>query len=463
MEGQSQKREVRDLEAHGDELEQNSRGATMSVIHPTSGRNNSIHNTTELMEKLVTRSNMTKAFKRVTKNKGAPGIDNIPVENLKGHLRESWEQIKQELMGGTYQPMPVKRVEIPKPNGGVRKLGIPTTTDRLIQQALHQILTPIFEPTFSDNSFGFRERRSAQQAITRAKGFITQGKRWVVDMDLEKFFDKVNHDILMERIRRKVKDPKILNLIRKYLRAGVMERGIVTANREGTPQGGPLSPLLSNIILTDLDKELERRGHSFCRYADDCNIYVHSEKAGNRVLVSITKFIEKKLQLKVNRDKSAVDRPWRRKFLGFSFTSRKKSTIRVHEKSVKNIKLKVKELCRIGRGHNIKTFIKEKLNPVIRGWGNYFKCADAYTYAKELDAWIRRRLRVILWRQWGKIRVKYRKLVSKGICNEQAYMMANSSKGAWKMSGFSTMAEAIPYTYFEELGLVSLYRLARFS
>lgn len=463
MEGQSQKREVKDLEANRGKFEQYSKGSTGSVIHPTSGRNQPIHNITELMEELVARPNMLEAYKKVTGNKGAPGIDGMSVEDLPNYLKNNWEEIKQDLLEGRYCPLPVKRVEIPKPNGGMRKLGIPTVRDRLIQQALHQILSPIFEPSFSDNSFGFRENRSAAQAVSQAKGFIREGKRWVVDMDLEKFFDKVNHDILMERIRRKVEDPRVLKLIRRFLQAGVMEGKYVIGNTEGTPQGGPLSPLLSNIILTDLDRELERRGHSFCRYADDCNIYVYSEKAGRRVLNSITKFLEKRLRLMVNRDKSAVERPWKRKFLGFSFTSQKKTTIRVHKKSVENFKNKVKELCRIGRGCNMETFIKEKLNPVIRGWGNYFKHADTYTYAKELDAWIRRRMRVILWRQWGKVRVKYRKLISVGISQEQAYMMANSSRGPWRMSSFSTLARAIPYTYFEELGLVSLYQLARFG
>lgn len=462
MKGQSQKREVRDLEANRGKSEQHSEGSTEGVIHPTSGRNKPIHNTTELMEKLVDRPNMLKAYKKVIGNKGSPGIDGMSTEDLLNYLQKYWEEIKQDLLDGRYCPKPVQRVEIPKPCGGIRKLGIPTVMDRLVQQALQQVLTPLFDPTFSDNSFGFRENRSAVHAIRRAQKFIREGKRWVVDMDLEKFFDNVNHDILMERIGRKVEDPRVLKLIRRFLQAGIMENGAVTANRMGTPQGGPLSPLLSNIILTDLDCELERRGHSFCRYADDCNIYVYSEKAGRRVLNSITKFLEKRLRLTVNQDKSAVDRPWKRKFLGFSFTSLKKTTVRVHEKSVEKIKSKVKEICKTGRGCNIRTFIKEKLNPVIRGWGNYFKHADTYTYAKELDGWIRRRLRVIMWRQWGKVKVKYRKLISLGVCPEQAYMMANSSRGPWRMSGFSTMARAISPAYFEELGLVSLYRIARF-
>ena len=461
MEGKSQKREVQVLEASEGKAGQNLVGSADGVIHLTSGKEPSTHSTTELMEQLVAQPTMKMAYSKVMLNKGAAGIDKMPVEDLKAYLCENWERIKGELLDGSYQPQAVRRVEIPKPNGGKRKLGIPTVMDRLIQQALHLLLNPIFEPTFSEHSYGFRPHRKAQQAVSQSRKYVREGRRWVVDMDLEKFFDKVNHDILMERVRRKVKDTRVLTLIRRYLKAEVMANGIAEVSEEGTPQGGPLSPLLSNIMLTDLDKELERRGHAFCRFADDCNIYVKSEKAGCRVFESITRFIEKKLQLRVNRDKSAVDRPWRRKFLGFSFTSRKKSNIRVHEKSIENLKQKVKKLCSMGKGWNQESFIKEKINPVIRGWGNYFKHADTYTYAKEFDAWIRRRLRVILWRQWVRVKVKYRNLVKRGIPPNKSYMMANSSKGPWRMSGFLAMAEAIPYTYFEEKGLVSLYRLAR--
>jgi RNA-directed DNA polymerase len=447
------------LEAIEDEIGRNPKGSSMSANIPTSGNKESMESTTKLMEQLVARPNMMEAYKRVTQNKGAAGTDNISTEELKDYLQERWNEIKEELLSGEYQPQPVRRVEIPKPNGGIRKLGIPCVIDRLIQQALNQILSPIFEVTFSQYSYGFRPGRTATQAVKRAKGFIEDGKRWVVDIDLEKFFDKVNHDLLMERIRRKIKDKRILTLIRRYLKAGVMENGITKPNEEGTPQGGPLSPLLSNIMLTDLDNELERRKLSYCRYADDCNIYVKSQKAGNRVFKSITNYLEKKLKLKVNLEKSAVDNPWKRKFLGFSFTSRIQTKIRVHEKSIVKLKDKLKELFRIARGCNIHEFIKEKINPVIRGWINYFKHADVYTYAKELDAWIRRRLRTTLWRQWGKVRVKYRKLISMHIEHHQAYMMANSSKGPWRMSGFKTMAEAMPYSYFEKMGLVSMYQV----
>ena len=461
MEGQSQKRGVRIPEADGDESGQYPGGSTDCVIHRTSGEEHSINNQSWLMEWLVSKDNMTEAYKRVVRNKGAPGVDGITTEALKAHLNRCWEATKQQLLEGKYQPQPVRRVEIPKPSGGVRKLGIPTVMDRLIQQAIHQIIQRFFEPDFSEFSFGFRPRRHAAMAVLQAKEYIREGRRYVVDMDLEKFFDKVNHDILMERVRRKISDPRVLTLIRRYLKSGIMEGGVVTANKEGTPQGGPLSPLLSNIMLDDLDKELERRGHKFCRYADDCNIYVKSEKAGRRVLDSITSFIEKKLQLRVNRDKSAVDRPWRRKFLGFSFTSRKQTTIRVHEKSRRGLCEKVKRLCRTGRGMNMEKFIQERLNPLLRGWGNYFRHADTVTYASDLDRWIRRRLRNILWRRWGTARTRYRKLAAAGVDPETCYVMANSSKGPQRMSIFSALAKAYPPQYFGKKGLSSLSQLIK--
>ncbi len=461
MEGQSQKRRARILEAPGGESKRNLEGTMGCVIHPTSGEDDSVNIQSWLMEWLVSKENMTEAYKRVIRNKGAPGVDGITTDGFRIHLLECWETTKQQLLEGSYQPQPVKRVEIPKPNGGVRKLGIPTVMDRLIQQAIHQMIERFFEPTFSNYSYGFRPKRHAGMAVTQAKEYIREGRRYVVDMDLEKFFDKVSHDILMERIRRKISDKRLLTLIRRYLKSGVMEDGIVKSNHEGTPQGGPLSPLLSNILLDDLDKELEKRGHKFCRYADDCNIYVKSEKAGCRVLESITRYIEKKLQLKVNRDKSAVDKPWRRKFLGFSFTSRKETTIRVHEKSRHNLREKIKKLCRIGRGMNLETFIHTKLNPLLRGWGNYFRHADTISYAEDLDRWIRRRLRTILWRQWGRARTRYKRLAGAGVPPNKCFMMANSSKGPHRMSGFSTFAKAFPPKFFKEKGLVSLLQIVR--
>jgi len=462
MEEQSQKREMKILEAGEDKPDRLSEGSANCVIHRTSGEETSINSMNScLMTRLVSKENMTKAYRRVVRNKGVAGVDGITTGGLKAYLQDNWEKIKQELLEGSYIPQPVKRVEIPKPSGGVRKLGIPTVVDRLIQQAIHQALEQFFEPTFSECSYGFRPNRDAGMAVTKAKAYIREGRRWVVDMDLEKFFDRVNHDILMERIRRKVEDPRVLTLIRRYLKAGVMENGIVTINQEGTPQGGPLSPLLSNILLDDLDKELERRGHKFCRYADDCNIYVRSEKAGRRVLDSITRYVEKKLQLKVNRDKSAVDRPWRRKFLGFSFTSLKATTIRVHEKSRANLREKIRKLCVIARGMNLETFIRTKLNPLLRGWGNYFRHADTCTFAKDIDLWVRKRLRIVLWRKWSKAKVRYRKLAEKGVSPDQCFMMANSSKGPCRMASFSTFAIAYPPQYFQGLGLVSLSQLIK--
>lgn len=459
MEGQSQKRRVKSPETDGGEPEQYSGRSTDCVIHPTSGEENSVNNQSGLMTLLVSKENMTKAYMRVVRNKGAPGVDGVTTKDLKNYLKKHWETTKQQLLEGVYQPQPVRRVEIPKPSGGVRKLGIPTVMDRLIQQAINQAIEWLFEPTFSEFSYGFRPNRQAAMAVTQAKQYIREGRRWVVDMDLEKFFDKVNHDILMERIRRKISEPRLLTLIRRYLKSGVMEGGIVSANKEGTPQGGPLSPLLSNIMLDDLDKELEKRGHKFCRYADDCNIYVKSEKAGRRVLDSMTEFIEKKLRLMVNRDKSAVSNPWRRKFLGFSFTSRKQTVIRVHEKSRANLRSKITDLCRMGRGMNLKVFIQTKLNPVLRGWGNYFRHADTKTYADDLDKWVRRRLRVILWRQWGTPRTRYKKLASSGVSHKECYMTAYCSRGPHRMSSFKACKRAYPPQYFNEMGLISLRQL----
>lgn len=456
MKGQSQKRGMKSPEATGGEADRLSAGSTDCVTHPTSGKKVSIRKHSGLIQLIVSEGNILKAYQRVVRNKGKPGVDGITVRDLKKHLEENWERIKQEILEGRYQPQAVKRVEIPKPDGGKRKLGIPTSTDRLIQQAIHQVLEPIFEFTFSKHSYGFRPRRRAAMAIIQAKTYIREGRRWVVDMDLEKFFDKVNHDVLMERIRRRVDDPVVLSLIRKFLTAGVMENGIEEVNREGTPQGGPLSPLLSNILLTDLDRELERRGHKFCRYADDCNIYVNSEKAGRRVLESITRFLEKRLRLKVNRDKSTVDRPWRRKFLGFSFTSLKKTTIRVHKKSIAKLRTKIIEVCRVARGMNIGDFIRGKLNPIIRGWANYFRVADTKSHKDTLDKWIRQRLRIVLWRQWARPKVKYRKLQERGVDPSNCRKMANSSKGPCRMSIFSDFRIAYPPRYFKEQGLVML-------
>ena len=408
------------------------------------------------MEEVLTRENMSRALKRVKENKGAAGNDGMTVEELEPYLKEQWPRIRKELLEGRYKPMAVLRVIIPKPDGGERPLGIPTVLDRLIQQAVHQVISPIFENIFSKSSYGYRPGKSAQQAVEEARGFVERGRRWVVDIDLEKFFDRVNHDILMDRVERKVKDRQITKLIRRYLQAGVMENGLTTASTEGTPQGGPLSPLLSNILLDDLDKELERRGSSFCRYADDCNIYVYSQRAGERVKGSVTKYLWEELKLKVNENKSAVARPWKRKFLGYTVTMDKASRLRASDRSIKRFKDKLKDIFRGGRGCNIGRLIKEKLNPMIRGWGNYFRLTGVKWILEELGQWIRRKLRVILWRQMKRGRTRVKKLMKRGLNEQRACKSAYNGRGAWWNAGASHMNEAYPTEYFRKLGLVNL-------
>jgi RNA-directed DNA polymerase len=410
----------------------------------------------ELLEQIVATENMREAWKRVRRNKGAPGVDGRTIHETAVLLREHWDEIKERLLDGTYRPQPVLRVEIPKPGGGVRKLGVPTVLDRTIQQAVQQILSPLFDPEFSETSYGFRPGRSAHDAVLKARDYQREGKRWVVDLDLKAFFDEVDHDILMGRVRRKVKDKRVNRLINLYLKAGVLTSEGEEATEKGTPQGGPLSPLLSNILLDDLDKELERRGHSFCRYADDCNIYVRSQRSGERVMASVSRYVEGKLKLKVNVDKSAVDRPWRRSFLGYSFTNHRNPKIRVPEKSVKRFRQNLKELFRRGRGRNLRRFIRETLNPMLRGWINYFRLSEVKGFAEKLDGWVRRRLRNILWRQWKRGRTRYKRLVAFGLSEERARKSAFNGRGAWWNSGASHMNDALRKKYFEYLGLVNL-------
>ena len=422
--------------------------------------------TTSLMEVVVERGNLKLAYQRVVENKGAAGVDELTVSELKDHLKRHWPRIRARLLAGAYWPMAVRRVDIPKPQGGVRTLGIPTVVDRLIQQALHQVLQPIFEPTFSAASYGFRPGRNAHQALRQARQYVVQGKRWVVDMDLEKFFDRVNHDLLMSKLAVKIGDARVLTLIRRYLEAGMMADGLVQPRTEGTPQGGPLSPLLSNILLTELDRELERRGHAFCRYADDCNIYVASQRAGVGLLHSLTGFLAERLKLKVNAAKSAVARPWQRKFLGYSMTWHQKPKLRIATTSLERLTDNVRVLLRGARGRSLATTI-QTLNPVLRGWAAYFKLTETRSAVEERDGWIRHKLRCVLWRQWKRRSARVRNLMQRGLPKERAWRSARNGRGPWWNAGASHMHVAFPKSWFDHLGLVSLLdtvqRLQRIS
>ena len=416
-----------------------------------------------LMEAVVEKVNMARAYRRVVANKGAPGADGMTVHQLTDHLKQHWPTLRERLLAGEYHPSPVRAVEIPKPKGGTRQLGIPTVTDRLIQQALLQVLTPLFDPGFSESSYGYRPKRSAQQAVSAMKAHVAAGHRWVVDLDLEAFFDRVNHDLLMARVARRVRDKRVLRLIRRYLEAGMFQDGLTAPRRQGTPQGGPLSPLLANILLDDVDKELERRGHRFCRYADDMQVYLRSRRAGERVMASLSDYLENSLRLTVNRDKSAVDRPWHRGYLGYTLTRHKLPRLTLAKASLQRLMQRVREILRRGRGRHIRRVIDE-LTPVLRGWASYFSHVDVRRPLEALDQWVRRRLRCVIWRQWKRPATRRRKLKARGLDAYRAWKSAGNGRGAWWNAGASHMNQALPRKWFDQLGLISvLDTVRRFS
>lgn len=405
-----------------------------------------------VMQEVLEADNLRTALSKVQANKGSPGIDGMTVKALPGYLESHWPGIKEALLQGRYRPQPVKRAEIAKPDGGVRKLGIPTVLDRFIQQAVLQILQKRWDHTFSQSSYGFRPGRSAHQAVEAAQRHIASGRLWVVDIDLEKFFDRVNHDRLMSRIMQRENDKALIKLIRAYLSAGVMENGVVVLTQEGTPQGGPLSPLLSNLVLDELDKELENRGHAFVRYADDCNIYVKSERAGRRVMEGVSRFITEKLKLKINESKSAVARPRERKFLGFSFTSGREPKRRVAPKALGRFKEKVRELTRRTKGQSVRQLSKP-LNLYLRGWRGYFGFCQTPSVLKSLDEWIRRRLRSVAWKQWKRGPRRFAELFKRGVSKDLAAQTAGSCHGPWRISKSPALSIALPNRLWDLLGI----------
>ena len=408
-----------------------------------------------LMEAVVAPRNMRLALKRVKANKGSGGVDGMSVDELPAYLGEHWPDIRARLLDGSYLPQPVRRVEIPKPDGGVRQLGIPTVVDRLIQQAIHQVLEPLYDPTFSRSSYGFRPGRSAHQALKAAREHVASGKGWVVDLDLEKFFDRVNHDVLMSRLARRIGDKRLLKLIRRYLEAGGMSDGVVMTRVEGTPQGGPMSPLLANILLDEFDKELERRGHAFCRYADDCNIYVASRRAAERVMSSLTHFLETRLKLRVNRTKSAVARPYERKFLGMRIVGAAKAHISLAPKSLLRLKTTIRRITKRNRGVSLTHLLRE-LNQATMGWVNYFALAAVKSICRDLDSWIRRRLRCFIWKQWETYANRLQHLRKAGLGPWLAWGMVSGKHGPWNVSGSPALTRAVPNQYLEEQGYKSL-------
>jgi len=412
---------------------------------------------TSLLKQVLHEPNLYEAWMQVKRNHGAPGIDKITIGEFSKNLQENIDDIITAVENGTYEPSPVRRKDIGKPNGGYRMLGIPIVRDRILAQAIQQVLTPIFDHTFSESNFGFRPGRSAQDAVKHAKAIISEGYTWIVDIDISKFFDRVNHDILMYLLSKKIKDKMLLKLIRKFLSAGIMDNGVATRQTKGVPQGSPLSPLLANIMLDELDKELELRGHRFARYADDCNIYVKSERAAKRVMTSVRRFIEDKLKLKLNVEKSAVDRPWKRKFLGFSFIGglKTKPRIRIAKKSVKRFKERIRQITKRNRGVSLKQVVNE-LNVYLRGWFGYFRLMETPSVLERLDGWIRRKLRCYILKQWKKPKKRCKELRRLGA--KESWSVAYSGKGLWRLSLTEQMHTALNCDYFNELGLFSLYQ-----
>jgi RNA-directed DNA polymerase len=411
--------------------------------------------TERLMEEICRRENLKAALKRVQSNKGSPGVDGMTVGELGGYLKEQWPAIREQLLSGTYRPQPVRRVEIPKPGGGMRKLGIPTVLDRFIQQAVMRVLQGQWDPAFSEHSYGFRPGRSAHQAVAQAQTYIAEGRRWVVDIDLEKFFDRVNHDLLMGRVAKRIADKRVLRLIRAYLNAGIMEDGLVSPSVMGTPQGGPLSPLLSNVLLDDLDRELERRGLCFVRYADDCNIYVRSVRAGQRVMDSVTRWLSVRLKLQVNPAKSAVARAGERKFLGFGFTSEAQPRRRIAPEALERVRQRVRAITRRTRGVSLESMAAE-LARYLSGWRGYFGFCQTPSVLKDLDHWIRRRLRCVAWKQWKRGRTRFAELCKRGVHRDLAQQTAGSAHGPWRLARSPALHLALPNAYFTALHLTSL-------
>lgn len=453
--------QARGTGATGARAEQYSEGARSGAEAVTAAVGQTKAEVPRLMEAVVERNNLWSAYRKVVRNGGAPGVDGLSVGALKDWLKVHWLSVRAALLANQYQPSAVRAVDIPKPSGGVRTLGIPTVLDRLIQQALLQVLQPIVEPTFSESSYGFRPGRSAHQAVLAAQQYVQQGRTWVVDIDLEKFFDRVNHDILMSRVARHVVDDRVLKLIRRYLEAGLMREGVAEARGMGTPQGGPLSPLLSNILLTDWDRELERRGHAFCRYADDCNIYVRSETAGRHLLASMTRFLEERLQLRVNANKSTCARTRERKFLGYTLIAAAGTAwLRFARESEDRLRSRIRELLRQGRGRSLAHTI-EALKPVLRGWAGYFRLSKSQRAWKDLDGWLRRRLRCLIWRQAKTRQRRTALLRQRGLAEQRAWHSGHNGQGPWWNAGASHMNAAFPKAYFDGLGLVCMTDLVR--